>query len=248
MLVVPPWSAFRGYRTPSGAFRPNHRPELRTGGSRRLLVAVLFRLAATAESRDHLVARDLRERRKEYHDRQLHPPLVDAQLPARLAGDWPDLPEPPPCSSLQIAQIEVQPIERGSRLMCGEHHDIDKLEQRFPAEVGKWRDDLHRYGASRVINIGNIVVPSRGLRKSIQQRSDSRGFVDNEQAFDSLGALLFHALSLQGEPQRLRQRSLRVQRLDVDLLNALVVHHSCPPRAIATSHLGIVRAPSEVHV
>jgi hypothetical protein len=34
-----------------------------------------------------------------------------------------------------------------------------------PAEVGKWSDDLHGYGARRLINLGDIVVPSRGLRE-----------------------------------------------------------------------------------
>jgi hypothetical protein len=43
---------------------------------------------------------------------------------------------------LQITQIDLEPIENASRLMCGDHHHVDKLEECFPAKVSKRRNDL----------------------------------------------------------------------------------------------------------
>jgi hypothetical protein len=39
---------------------------------------------------------------------------------------------------LQITQIDLEPIENASRLMCGDHHHVDKLEECFRAKVSKW--------------------------------------------------------------------------------------------------------------
>src|SRR5262245_51147061 len=100
MVVVAPWPPFEVIGRCQARFvrtiAQSCEQKDRAANDDDLPVAVMCSLAATTESRDRLVARDFRERRKGCHDLRLHPPLVEAQLPAWLAGDGPDLPEPPP--------------------------------------------------------------------------------------------------------------------------------------------------------
>jgi hypothetical protein len=87
-------------------------------------------------------------------------------------------------------EIELEPIENASRLMCGDHHHVDKLEECFPAKVSKWRNDLDGDGARRVINPRDFVGPFGCFRKAIQQRCDRRVRAGREEAFYS-GVLFF---------------------------------------------------------
>src|SRR5215470_2205998 len=100
MVVVAAWAPFEAIGRCQARFvrtiAHSCEQEDRAANDDDLPVAILCSLTATAESRNRLVARDLRERRKGCHDLQLHPPLVDAQLTAWLADDRPNLPEPPP--------------------------------------------------------------------------------------------------------------------------------------------------------
>src|SRR5215475_6446975 len=87
MVVVAPWPPFEAIGRCQARFvrtiAQSCEQEDRVANDDDLPVAVLCSLAATAESRDRLVARDLREGRKGCHDLQLHPPFVDAQLVRR---------------------------------------------------------------------------------------------------------------------------------------------------------------------
>src|SRR5262245_14638571 len=110
------------------------------------------------------------------------------------------LPELPPWSLSQIAQIDVEPIEDASRIPCGNHHHIDELQKCFPAEVHRWRNDLDGNGAGRIINSRDFAVPVGCFRSALQQRCDRRVVAGDETAFDSSRSPVLYSLALQGQP------------------------------------------------